>query len=295
VPEGGRRSDTETEESEALMRTRSLKGLGVGLALIPAIVAAVTVRGIYQEGNLLSSGLALLFPVLALLYIHEEPGKRVLSALTGLLAGCVVTLLWIGFGEEVTSFALLTVVLVALIVPIAIDLVLLDTGPRVPLSPQAARAAAIAFTVTFVPLAATLVSNEHYDVVRKDQALIREVARHIQVHKNSLVFDRIDPKRKTQLKNRVAVRAMGKTYQLSNAHFESVSEERTVKKKTEKRGGRKTLEVSREREEQMRVVVDLGNIGKPENIVLFSTRGPVTIAEQEVDLPGEDADDDPVS
>ena len=277
------------------MRTRSATGAGFGLGPITAIVAAVTVREIYQEGNLLSSGLALLVPVLALLYIHEEPGKRVLSALVGVLAGCVATLLWIGFGEEVSSFALFTVLLVALIVPIAVDLVLLDTGTRVPPSPRAARAAAIAFTVTFVPLAAALVSSEHHDIVRKDQDLIREFAQHIKVHENALVFDRLDPKRKTQLKNRLAVRAMGQTYQLSNAHFESVSEERTVKKKTEKRGGPGTLEVSREREEQMRVVVDLGNVAKPHNIVLFSTRGPLTIAEQEVDLPGEAAVDDPVS
>ncbi len=57
----------------------------------------------------------------------------------------------------------------------------------------------------------------------------------------------------------------------------------------------RTLEVSRERAEQMRVVVDLGNTKRPENIVVFSTRGPLTIAEQEVEVLGEEAVEDPAS
>ena len=277
------------------MRTRSATGLCVVLGLTPAVVAAFTVRAIYQEGNLLSSGLALLLPVLAFLYLHQEPGKRVISALTGLLAGCVVTLLWVTFGEDLHSFALMTVVLVALIVPIGVDLALLDTGLRVSVSPALARSIMMAFVLSFAPLAAVLLSSEHREIVRKDQALIREVAQHVQVHENAIVFDKIDPRRRIELKNRVAVRAMGKTYQLSNAHFESVSEEYTVRKKTEKKGVPKTLEVSRERAEQMRVVVDLGNTKRPGNIVVFSTRGPLTIAEQEVEVLGEEAVEDPAS
>jgi len=64
---------------------------------------------------------------------------------------------------------------------------------------------------------------------------------------------------------------------------------------TERKGAPKTLEVSRERAEQMSVVVDLGSTKRPENAVVFSTRGPLTIAEQEVEVPGEEAVEDPAS
>ncbi|OFV89624.1 MAG: hypothetical protein A3J75_00030 [Acidobacteria bacterium RBG_16_68_9] len=289
----GKRLRIDTSETGALMRTQSWMALGLGLA--PAALAALTAREIYREGNLLSSGLAVLLPVLAQLYLHEGKAKRVVSALTGLAAGCAVTLLWLTLHGELSSFALLTVVLVALIVPIALDLVLLDAGTRVPVSLAAARSATIAFAASVIPFTALLVGVEHREIVRGDQALIREVARHVEIYKNWIVFERIDPKRKAQLKNRVAVRAMGKTYQLSSAHFESVSEERTVRKRTEKRGARRITEVSRERAEQMRVVVDLGEARRLDNIVVFSTRGPLTIAEHEVELPGNESDDEPVS
>jgi len=111
----------------------------------------------------------------------------------------------------------------------------------------------------------------------------------------AIVFDHVDPRRKMELKNRVVVRTEGKNYPLANAHFESVSRESTVQKKTEKRGTSETTVVSRERDEEMRVVVDVDR--KPTNIVLYSARGPVTICEEEVEisLPGDDDLEVPVS
>jgi hypothetical protein len=277
------------------MRIRSSTALGAGFGLTVAMVAAFTVRTIYQEGNLLSSALALVLPLVALLYLHEGSSKRVLAALIGLITGCMVTLLWLTFGDDLNSFALFTIALSALIVPIAVDVMLLDTGARIPVSPAVARSAAIVFVASFVPLGSVLLNYEHRDIMRKDQDLIREVARHVELYENWIVFDWVDPRRESQLKNRVAVRAMGKTYRLSNAHFEKVSEEYTVRKRTSRRGTRRTVEVSRERGERLRVVVDLGRAERPENIVLFSTRGPLTIAEEEVELPGSESGDDPVS
>jgi hypothetical protein len=261
-----------------------------------AMVAAVTMRTIYQEGNLLSSALALVLPLIALLFLHEGSSKRLVSTLIGLATGCVVTLLWLTVADDLNSFALFAIALCALIVPIAVDVVLLDAGARIPVSPAVARSAAIVFVVSFIPLGSVLLSYEHREIMRKDQALIREFARHVELYENWIVFDRVDPRRENQLKNRLAVRAMGKTYRLSNAHFEKVSEEYTVKKRTSRRGVKKRVEVSREREERLRVVVDLGRVERPGNIVVFSTRGPLTIAEEEVELPGsESADDPPVS
>lgn len=277
------------------MKSSALTALRIVLGLLPAVLAAFTVRGIYQEGNLLSSGLALTIPLLLLLGIHGSAEKRVLSAFAGLVAGSSLALLWMAATGELTSFALLTIVLVTLLTPIALDLVLLDIGTRALVSMATARGAGIVFAATFIPLTALLVQREHQGIVQREEALLREVAQHVQVWENYLIFEHVDPRHKTELRNSVAVRAKGKTYELSNAHFESVSEERTVQKKTERRGTQKTLAVSREREEQMRVVVDMQDKTPPSNIVVFSTRGPVTIAEQEVTLPGEETIQDPVS
>ena len=123
-------------------------------------------------------------------------------------------------------------------------------------------------------------------MVQSDHALIREVVQHVQVQDNAIVFDHVDPKRKIELKNRLAVRSEGKTYPLSNAHFESVSRESTVRKRTEKRGSSETTVVSRQRDEEMRVVVDVDR--KPTSIVLYSTRGPLTICEEQISLPGDE-------
>jgi hypothetical protein len=278
------------------MRTRSSTALGAGFGLIVAVVTAFTIRAIYQEGNLLSSALALVLPLVALLFLHEGTIKRVVSTLIGLATGCALTLLWLTFADDLNSFALFAIALCTLIVPIAVDVVLLDTGARIPVSPAVARNAAVVFAAVVFPLASVLLSYEHREIMRKDQDLIREFARHVELYENWIVFDRVDPRRETRLKNCLAVRAMGKTYRLSNAHFEKVSEEYTVKKRTSRRGVRKRVEISREREERLRVVVDLGKVERPENIVVFSMRGPLTIAEEEVALPGsESADDPPVS
>jgi hypothetical protein len=277
------------------MISRASAGLTAVLGLLPAVIAAFTVRGIYQEGNLLSSACALAVPLAVLLCIHAEIQKRVLSVLAGLAAGSAVTLLWLVLAEDLNAFALLTIMLVTLLTPITLDLVLLDIGARTPFSVATARGSLAVFVLTFIPLAATLLLREHHGIVKREKALIREVAQHVQVWENYIIFEHVDPRYKRELRNSVAVRAKGKTYQLSNAHFESVSQERTVQKKTEKRGIPKKVTVSREREEQMRVVVDLDDKTPLANIVVFSTRGPLTIAEQEVTLPGQETVQDPVS
>jgi hypothetical protein len=277
------------------MKSDSPTALKVFIGLLPAVIAAFTVRAIYQEGNLLSSGLALIGPLLLLLCIHGSAEKRVLSALAGLAAGSSLALLWMAVTDDLSAFALLTIVAVTFLTPIAIDLILLDIGARSLISITTARAAAIVFAATFIPLTALLVQRGHHRIVQREEALLREVAQHVQVWENYLIFEHVDPRYKKELRNTVAVRAKGRTFELSNAHFESVSEERTVQKKTERHGKPRTLAFSREREEQLRVVIDMQDKSPPANIVVFSTRGPLTIAEQEIEIPGDEVVQDPVS
>lgn len=277
------------------MKARLSAGFGIGVGLLTALTFSFTVAAIYREGNLLPSVLSFLFPVVALFGIYKDFGKWVLSALVAVMVVSVATLLYLTLAEDVSPFVFLTVTLVGIAVPIGVDLVLLDAGTRIAVSSAVAHFAVIAFVLFLVPLTALLVRSKHREVVQEDQALIREVVQHLQPQKNAIVFDHINPKRKAQLKNRISVRAKGKTFQLANARFESVSEERTVRTETEKRGAQRSLVVSRQREEQMRVVLDLGDGGVPDDIVLFSTRGPLTICEQEVSLVGEEHGKGPIS
>src|SRR5215468_675784 len=275
------------------MKTRIWLALAVALSLASAFVSAYSVTAIYREGNLFAWGLGLMLPVLALVAVYRDLGKRVLAALLATLLVSAVTWLWLTVGDDFDSFALLSVVLVGFLVPIGVDLIVLDSGRRLAVSRAVAYAALGTFVLAFAPLAALLVSQAHRSVVQSDHALIREVVQHVQVKNNAIVFDHVDPKRKMELKNRLVVRSEGKTYPLANAHFESVSRESTVKKQTEKRGSRETTVVSRERDEEMRVVVDVDR--KPTSIVLYSTRGPLTICEEAIALPGDEDLDGPVS
>lgn len=277
------------------MKTQTRMSAVVGLGLVSAVAGAYSVTAIYREGNLLAWGLALFLPLAALTLIYRDFGKRVCAVLTATLLVSAVTWLWLTLGDDFGTSALLSLVLLGLLVPVGIDLMLLDNGQRIAVSRATAYAGVAAFAAAFVPLAALWISQEHSSVVRNDHALIREVAQHVQVKDNAIVFDHVDPRRKMELMNRVVVRTEGKNYPLANAHFESVSRESTVKKKTEKRGTSETTVVSRERDEEMRVVVDVDR--KPTNIVLYSARGPVTICEEEVEisLPGDDDLEVPVS
>jgi hypothetical protein len=277
------------------MKAQLSEGLAIGVGLLSAIVFSLTLAMIYREGTLLPGVLSLFLPVVVLLCVYEDSGKRMLSSLVAVLVVSTAMLLCLALGEDVSLFVFSIVTLAGIAVPIGVDLVLLDTGTRVVVSSAVARSATIAFALFFVPLAASLVSSKHREVVQEDQALIREVAQHVQSRANALVFDQVNPKNKVKLKNRISVRAKGKTFQLAHAKFESVSEERTVRKETEKGGARKSLVINRQREERMRVIIDLKDMGIPDSIVLFSTRGPLTVFEQEVSLAGVEYNEDPVS
>jgi len=80
----------------------------------------------------------------------------------------------------------------------------------------------------------------------------------------------------------VSVRTRQKTYSLSDAEIESVVEERTVRR--ESRQQPQSAVVSREQAERLRIVLKLQGAPVPDDIVLVSHRGPVTISELKVPL-----------
>jgi len=263
----------------------------IGLAFGAALAGAYSLQAIYRDGNPLWWGAALLAPAVVLCGLYRDFGRRVVSILFATIVVSAATASWLALNEEIGGLALTGIVLVGIVVPIAVDLSLLDRGTRLSIRRPLGAAGLIAFALAFAPMATLLVRSQHHAMLVQDWMLIQEMSWHVSVHDNALVFDHVDPKRKNEVMNRLAVRSEGKTYPMSNAHFESVSQERTVRTKTEKRGRSDTTVVEREQSEEMRVVVDLGR--KPKStFVVESTRGPVTICEQQI-WPSQPEDADP--
>ena len=91
-------------------------------------------------------------------------------------------------------------------------------------------------------------------------------------------------------RNRIGIRTNDKTYPFSDAEFQKETREYTVRQDTEKLGVRKSDVVTREAEERMRIILKLQGTDAPDDIVIFSHRGPMTIIEKKVAL-GKAADD----
>jgi hypothetical protein len=108
------------------------------------------------------------------------------------------------------------------------------------------------------------------------------VAQHVHPQGDTIVFESISPQQKEQLKKLVSVRTKEKTYTLADAEVESVLEERTVKRQNRKQPT--PAVISREQEERMRLILSLQGVPAPDDITLFSRRGPITTSEVSVAL-----------
>ena len=97
-----------------------------------------------------------------------------------------------------------------------------------------------------------------------------------------LVVDKLDRKTGDRALRRLAIRTKDKVYPLADADVESVSETRTVRKTTNNARGSEATEITRQQEDRMRLILKLQGTGIPEEVVLFSHRGPVMIAEAKV-------------
>src|SRR6185369_17108309 len=112
------------------MQTKTGMSAVVMLGLVSAVAGAYSVTAIYREGNLLAWGLALFLPLAALSIIYRDFGKRICALLTATLLVSAVTWLWLTLGDDFGSSALLSLVLLGLLIPVGLDLMLLDNGRR---------------------------------------------------------------------------------------------------------------------------------------------------------------------
>jgi hypothetical protein len=165
--------------------------------------------------------------------------------------------------------------------PLVVDLVVVDMGQQIHVAPTLARMAQFAFLIALLPLAGLKLVSAHQAIVEEDGRLVGELAGHLWAEGNTLVVDPLNRKTADQALRRLAIRTKEKTYSLSDADVESVRETRTVRKITNARGGEAT-EVTREQEDRLRLILKLQGTGIPDEVVLFSHRGPMPIAEAKV-------------
>ena len=268
------------------MRVPGLATLAAGLLFGAAAAGSLALAGgiIYGEGDNVGSVLALLGASTALALIYDESPKRWVLALYASLLVSGFIVLSSCFRGGVDTTMVLAVAVVAVALPIGFDLVLSDLGRHLRVNRGLGFGTIVSFATLVLPLTALMLAQAHQRARSEDEDLLQEVARNITREEGQLVVSEVDPRKRTMLENRVAIRTKDQTYRLSDAVFQKETREYTVRQDTERRGVRKSDVLTREAEERMRVILKLQGEDLPDDVVLVSHRGPMTIVEKWVAL-----------
>lgn len=258
--------------------------VSAALGLTAASAVAIALASAFREGDLFEALIPLLLAPSAMFVLYEGTAKRVVFAVVAvLIASCLLGAAeQLGLGGGGVAMVLISVA--AVFIPLAVDLVTVDLGKQIRLDRRAINTSGVAFLVLVVPFCSWSLLSAHRTVVEEDTQLIGELAARISPEGDTLVVSHLDPKMRARAQRRVAIRSNGKTFELSDADVESVVEERTVRKQRRRRGSPTAETVSKEQEERMRLILNLQGTGIPEDVVVFSRRGPLTIFEAKVPL-----------
>lgn len=258
-------------------------GAGVALGATTAVALALAGGVVYGEGDSVGPLLAIVGASGALALIYDESPKRWVLALYAALIVSSFLVLSSHLRGGIDGAMVLAVAVVAVALPIGFDLVLSDLGRHLEVNRRLGLGTLVSFITLVLPLTALMLTQAHQRARTEDEDLLQEVAQKIRREEGSLVVSELDPSKRTRLQNRVAIRTGAQTYRLSDAAFEKEVREYTVRKDTERRGVR-TSDVSREAEERMKVILKLQGTDLPDDVVLFSHRGPMTIVEKKIAL-----------
>ena len=271
--------------------------LGAGVALGAATAVSLALAGavVYGEGDSFGVLLALVGAAGSLALIYDDSPKRWVLALYAALIVSSFIVLSSHVGGAIDGRLVVAVAVVAVALPIGFDLVLSDMGRHLEVNRRLGLGTLVSFVTLVLPLTALMLAQAHQRARTEDEDLLQEVAQKIRREQGSgaLVVKEFDPKKRTMLQNRIAIRSGNQTYRLSDAEFQKETREYTVRKDTERRGVRTSDVLSREAEERMRIILKLQGTEAPSDVVLFSHRGPLTIIEKKVAL--QDDDDDGTS
>jgi uncharacterized membrane protein YgaE (UPF0421/DUF939 family) len=264
--------------------------VGLVFGTVTAVSLALAGGMIYTEGNL-GSIVALGGAAAALALIYDESPKRWVLALYAALLVSTFIVLSHRLRGGVDGTMILAVAVVAVALPIGFDLVLSDLGRHLRVNSRLGVGTVVSFATLVLPLTALVLAQAHQRALSEDEDLLQEVAQKLRREPGSLVLSEVDPSKRAMLESRISIRTNEKTYQLSDAEFQKETREYTVRQDTDNRGVRKSDVVTREAEERMRVILKLQGTDVPDDVVVFSHRGPMTIAEKKVAL-GKSADDE---
>ncbi|MBI2962686.1 MAG: hypothetical protein HYY35_02935 [Deltaproteobacteria bacterium] len=256
---------------------------GVALGIVAAYVVAVALAGAYRDSEMLDVLVSLSLPPLVLFLVYQGSGKRFVFCVASLLISGLLFDLGPTLGAPRVGLGLVLMTIGSMAVPLVVDLLVIDMGRQIHVARPFARMAQVAFLLAVFPLAGWKLLDAHAIIREEDQRLVDELAAHITAQGNALVVDRLDAKTRDRALRRLAIRTSDKTYPLSDAAIESVRETRTVRKVTNAHGTQAT-EVTRQQEDRMRLILKLQGTGIPEDVVLFSHRGPLTISTAKVPL-----------
>jgi hypothetical protein len=259
-------------------------GAGVALGAATAVSLALAGGVVYGEGDSLGPLLAIVGAAGALALVYDESPKRWVLALYAALIVSSFLVLSSHLRGDIDGAMVLAVAVVAVALPIASDLILSDLGRHLEVNRRLGLGTVVSFITLVLPLTALMLTQAHQRARTEDEDLLREVAQKIRREENAIVVTELDPAKRTRLQNRIAIRSGDQTYRLSDAEFEKEVREYTVRKDTERKGVKTTSDVSREAEERMRVILKLQGTELPNDVVLFSHRGPMTIVEKKVAL-----------
>jgi hypothetical protein len=264
--------------------------VGLVFGAVTAVSLALAGAVIYADGSL-GSVLALVGASAALALIYDESPKRWVLALYAALLVSTFIVLSTRLRGGVDAMMVPAVAVVAVALPIGFDLVLSDLGRHLRVNTRLGLGTVVSFATLVLPLTALMLAQAHQRALTEDEDLLQELAGKLRREAGTLVVSELDPAKRALLQNRVAIRTNDKTYLLSDAEFQKETREYTVRQDTEKRGVRKSDVLTREAEERMRVILKLQGTDAPDDVVLFSHRGPMTIVEKKVAL-GKSADDE---
>jgi len=255
---------------------------GIALGIVTAYLVATALAAAYRESEVLDVLLSLILPPLVLFFVYRGSEKRFVFCVASLfLAGlCYDASPALGIPRAGLSLVLMTIGSTA--APLLVDLLVVDMGRQIHVGPLLPRMAQVAFLVTLIPLAGWKLMRAHETILKEDGRLVGELATRLWAEGNTLVVDPLDRKTADRALRRLAIRTKDKTYQLSDADLESVRETRTVRKTTNAHGNEATTQITREQEDRVRLILKLQGTGIPDEVVLFSHRGPLPIAEAKV-------------
>ena len=266
----------------SLRRPRTLGVLAV--SCLAAALISHDLASAYETGAILSIAIELVLPPLASLLVYHSSSKSPVAV----ALSASITALAIGiFGiDRVSASALdgFLLVTTSVAIPIGLDLSLADMGRALRHDNLDWRIASLGFVVALPVLFLLAFPSTLRTARQSDAGLIRRLVRRTKTEGSSLVIERLDPQVAADARRRVAVRADGRTYDLSDAAVQTTVEERTIAKHVERRGVTRSHKVNRAEEERVTLVLDLAGQRIPEQIEFDGLRGPTTIYSEKVAL-----------